>query len=106
MVINEGDGESDREDEAQDCRRQEEGAPRGAGFAAGATGAHGGAGVQQHFVEEVSEEEPLWNLAGGAHLRRGLRRLRGLARVKDAGGAGGRAVTGIFQDRKSTRLNS
>ena len=50
---------------------------------------------QQHVVEEVSEEEPLRNFAGGADRRRGLRRLGSLARFEQTGGAGGRAVTGL-----------
>ena len=56
---------------------------RRAGFDAGATGAHSGGIGQQHVVEEVSEEEPLRNFAGGAGLGRGLRRLRSLARIAE-----------------------
>ena len=62
--------------EAQDGRGDEERAPREAGLDAGAGGAHGGAIGQQHVVEQVAEEEPLRNFAGGADRGGGLRRLR------------------------------
>src|ERR1035438_1404771 len=93
-VMEEGDGESDAKDEAQARRGQEERPPRGAGFDACATSAHGGAIGQQYVVEQVTEKEPLRNLAGGAHLRRGWRRRRCLAHMKDAGGARRRTVSG------------
>src|SRR6185369_7464001 len=66
--------------------------PRGSGLDTGAGGAHRGGVGQQHVVEEVSQEEPLRNFAGGAHGGRGLRRQGSLARLKYTRSAGSRAI--------------